>query len=140
MAATVRAKKTATKRPPRRPIPAPEPEAEPSPLDAASTGEFEVLRLTRRTDRAEERVSLFSIDDTMYSVTKKPGVNVGLQFLHLFRTQGEAPATDYLLDKLLGPEGYAALREYDDLTPAQFRQICQIAIKLALGSLELPKE
>jgi hypothetical protein len=142
MAAKVTATKTAAKRTPRRPAPppAPEPELEESPLDPGGSGEFEVLRLTTKADRPEERVPLFYIDDTMYSVAKKPGVNVGLQFMHLYRTQGEAVATDYVLDKLLGSEGYTALLGYDDLTPQQLQQICQIAVKLALGSLELPKE
>ena len=142
MAAKVTAtKKAAARRParPRVPAPVPEPEPEASPLDPGS-GEFEVLRLTRRTDRTEERVPLFYIDDVEYTVAKRPNVNVGLQMMHLFRTQGEAAATDYVLDKLLGADGYAALREYDDLTPAQFKHICQVAVKLALGSLELPKE
>lgn len=142
MAARVTAKKTAAKRPSRPRVPAPvaEPEPESSPLDPGAGGEFEVLRLTRRTDRAEEREPLFYIDDVEYTILKRPSPNVGLQCLHLFRTQGDGVATDYVLAKLLGPEGYAALREYDDLTPPQYKQICQIAIKRALGSLEVPKE
>jgi hypothetical protein len=143
MAATVTAKKTAAKRTARRPAPAPVPEVEQeqesSPLDPGA-GEFEVLRLTRRGDRVEERVPLFYIDDAEYTVLKRPNPNVGLKFLHLFSTRGEAVATDYVLGKLLGPEGYAALLEYDDLTPEQFKHICQVAVRLAVGSMELPKE
>lgn len=139
MAARVTAKKTAPKRPSRQLAPAPAPEPESSPLDPGA-GEFEVLRLTRSADRAEERVPLFYIDDVEYTVAKRPNVNVGLQMMHLFRTQGEAAAQDYVLEKMIGSEGYAALREYDDLTPQQFKHIAQVVVKLALGSLELPKE
>jgi hypothetical protein len=46
---------------------------------------------------------------------------------------------DYLLAKLLGEDGYRALREYDDLTAEQFQQITEIASRLTLGALELPK-
>ena len=142
MTAKVTAKKTPAKRTsrPRTPTPAPAPEPEPSPLDPGAGGEFEVLRLTRRTDRAEEREPLFYIDDVEYTILKRPSPSIGLQCLHLFRTQGDGVATDYVLAKLLGPEGYAALRDYDDLTPQQYKQICQVAIKRALGSLEVPKE
>lgn len=139
MAVRVTAKKTAPKRPSRQLAPAPAPEPESSPLDPGA-GEFEVLRLTRSADRAEERVPLFYIDDVEYTVAKRPNVNVGLQMMHLFRTQGEAAAQDYVLEKMIGSEGYAALREYDDLTPQQFKHIAQVVVKLALGSLELPKE
>ncbi|MGW3196350.1 hypothetical protein ACWDBD_17525 [Streptomyces sp. NPDC001118] len=143
MAAKVTAsKKTAAKRPPRprtlSPAPAPE-ESEPSPLDPGA-GEFEVLRLTRRPDRAEERVPLFYIDDVEYTVVKRPHVNVGLKMLELLRTEGEPAAQAYVLGKLLGPEGYAALLDYDDLTAEHYSHICKVAARLALGSLELPKE
>lgn len=142
MAAKVTAsKKTAAKRPsrPRVPAPAPEPEPESSPLDPGA-GEFEVLRLTRSPDRAEERVPLFYIDDVEYTVVKRPNVNVGLQMLELLRTEGEPAAQAYVLGKLLGPEGYAALLDYDELTAEQYSHICRVAARLALGSLELPKE
>lgn len=141
MATNIKATKTAARTTARRPArrPAPTPAPEPSPFDPPGS-EFEVLRLTTRTDRDEERVPLFYIDDREYSVARRPGVNVGMQFLHLYRTQGEVAATDYVLGRLLGEDGYRALREYDDLSVEQFRQICQVVIKLALGPLELPKE
>jgi hypothetical protein len=66
-------------------------------------------------------------------------MNVGLQFLHLSRDQDDSAAMDYLLAKLLGEDGYRALREYDDLTAEQFQQITEIASRLTLGALELPK-
>lgn len=132
MATTVKAGKTATKRS------TPVSEPEPSVLEQSGS-DFEVLRLTTRKDAPSERVPLFYIDDTEYSVAKKPGVNVGLQFMHLHRTEGETAAVDYLLGKLLGEDGYRALREYEDLTPEQFQQITEIATKLTLGAMELPK-
>lgn len=143
MTAKVTAKKTAVKRTtPRRPAPAPvsEPEPEVSPLDPGSTGEFEVLRLTRSTDQTEERVPLFYIDDVEYTVLKRPHANVGLKMLDLLRTQGEPAAQAYVLSKLLGPDGYAALLDYDELEPEHYAHICKVAARLALGSLELPKE
>lgn len=142
MTAKVTAKKTPAKRPSRPRVPAPvaEPEPEASPLDPGAGGEFEVLRLTRHTDRTEERVPLFYIDDVEYTVLKRPNANVGLKMLELLRTQGEPAAQAYVLSKLLGPDGYAALLDYDDLEPEHYAHICKVAARLALGSLELPKE
>lgn len=143
MAARVTAKKTAAKRTaPRRPAPAPapEPEVEESPFDLGGAGEFEVLRLTTKKDRVEEREPLFYIDDVEYTIAKRPSPSVGLKCLHLFRTRGDGVATDYVLAKLLGSEGYQALLDYDDLEPEEYEQICKIAVRRALGSLEVPKE
>lgn len=138
MAARVTATKTATKRTPaRRPAPAPAPEPA---VPEQPSGEFEVLRLTTSKKREEERVPLFYIDDREYTIPRRPRMNIALQFMHIAREQNGDAAMDYLLEKLLGEEGYRALRDYDDLEPEEFRQITAIAYKLTLGALELPKE
>ena len=127
MAATVRATK---KSPPKRP-------ARTAP--ALADEEYEVIRLDAEPDETEERVPLFYIGDTEYTVVKRPGMNIGLQYLHLARTSGQEIAVDYLLGKLLGDDGYRALREYDGLKPKDFERICEVAARLTLGALELPK-
>lgn len=132
MAARVTAtKKTPAKRPAR---PQPTPAIEPA------SDSFEVLRLTTSSKANEERVPVFYIDDVEYTIPARPRMNIALQFMHLAREQGDSQAMDYLLGKLLGEEGYRALREYDDLLPEQFTQITEIATKLTLGALELPKD
>jgi hypothetical protein len=124
---------------PIRKAPAKRPALPPAPTaNGSNATEFEPPRLTTSTE-PPDRVTLFYIDDREYSVTLKPGVNVGLRYLHLVRTVGENQAMDYLLEKLLGSEGYQALMDYDDLTSEQFQQICEVASKLTLGALEPPK-
>lgn len=132
MAATVKAAK---KPPAKTRRPEPQPTAEPD-------DGFEVLRLTTQPeeDDAEgRRVPLFYIDDHCYTIAARPRMNVALQFMRLSRHQSDTAAMDYLLDQLLGEDGYQALREYDQLTPKQFQHITRIASELALGALELPK-
>ena len=134
MAATVRAGKSAAKRSTARP----KASAAPKPVEHSTDGGFEVLRLTTKSD-PEERVPLFYIDDREYTIPKRPRMNIALEFMHLARERNDSAAMDYLLEKLLGKEGYQALRDYDDLTPQQFQQITDIATRLTLGALELPK-
>jgi hypothetical protein len=134
MAAKITAKKATAKRPSARP----RPQIEAPPVSAVADP-VEIPRLTTRTEPAE-RVPLFYIDDVEYSVTRSPGVNIGLKYLHLQRTQGEQNAIAFLLEKLLGSEGFLALLEYDDLTAEQFQEICRIASDLTVGALELPKD
>lgn len=131
MAAKVTASKTSPKRP-ARPKP---PQSAPG---AAEDGP-EVLRLTTSKDSSEKRVPVFYIDDVEYTIPARPRMNIALQFMHNSRELGDSQAMDYLLGKLLGEDGYRALREYDDLTPEQFAQITEIASRLTLGALEPPK-
>ncbi|RPE39741.1 hypothetical protein EDD90_2758 [Streptomyces sp. Ag109_O5-1] len=124
-------KKTAAKRPPRKTAPAPV-------VEPAEDGP-EVVRLTTDPDKAEVRIPLFSIDGKEYSIPARPRLNVALQFMHMTRKQGDTTAMDFLLEKLLGTDGYQALREYDALTPEHFAKITAIASEVTLGALEAPK-
>jgi hypothetical protein len=101
-------------------------------------GGFEPLRLSSNSEPAE-RVPLFYINDTEYSINARPGVNIALQYLHTYRAEGDTVATAHLLERLLGIEGFQALMNFDDLTMEQFNQICAIAVQLTLGAIEAPK-
>jgi hypothetical protein len=144
MAATVKATKTAAKRPAAKPAAAkraaPRTRKALPPVAPLPEADFEMIRLVSSPEAERPRVPLFSIDDTVYSIEAKPGMNIALEALHLFRTGGELAAIDFLLNRLLGDAGYRALREYDELTPAQFMQIGEIAMRITLGGLELPKD
>ena len=96
-----------------------------------------MIELTRSGEgESPEMVDLFSIDGKTYQVPAKPRVNVALQYLTLSREHGEQMAQMMLLEKLLGPEGYKALSEYDELTPEQLREVSDFAAKLTLGAVE----
>lgn len=89
-----------------------------------------------KADGPVEMVDLFSIGETTFQVPAKPRVNVALQLLTDTREHGEMLAQMMLLEKLLGPEGYAALSNYDELTTEQLQQVSELASKLTLGALE----
>lgn len=135
MAATIKAaSKSAAKRTTKTTASKP-----PAVQEVAGGLDFQPPRLTSSSPTEAPRVPLFYIDDVEYCISARPGVNVGLKFMDLHRTQGEYVAISYLLERLLGTEGYHALLEHDGLTPAQFQQICEIAAQLVLGALEAPK-
>jgi hypothetical protein len=122
---------------PKRP-PARRPKAPAAPVVSPATG-FEVLRLVTTPGTQAETVPLFSIDGVEYSIVRKPKVNIGLKYLHLAATQGEAMAIAYLLPKLLGEEGFLALCEYDDLEEAHLQFVMKTASDIAMGVAEVPK-
>lgn len=134
MTAKVTAKKSTPKRPPARPRP-----AAPAPVEAVDGPQ--VLRFDADTEdvEPEEREPLFYIGDREYTIPKVMRTNDALECLHQFRTQGEALAVDFLLERLLGEEAYTALRSYRRLRSADLARIIEIAQERMMGAAEAPK-
>jgi hypothetical protein len=100
----------------------------------------EILKLSTDQEMPkEDRVPLFSIDGTTYSLLRNPPPTVGLRYMHLARTSSIQAATDYLLEVMLGAEGYEALMNYEQLTREQFDWVMDQAIKRSLGPKDRPK-
>lgn len=99
---------------------------------------YVVLELSSDDVVNEERIPLFSIDGTEYTMPAEVPGYVALEATDLWATQGEAVSTRWLMRELLGDEGYAALRACKTITKAQVRQVMQIMVKHALGD-EDPK-
>lgn len=97
---------------------------------------YEPVEMVTTGGAVADRVPIFSIDGVAYTIPAKPRPALALRFLHNRRTVGEDDATDILLEELLGPDGYKALREYDELTTEQLKSVFTIAQKVALGALE----
>jgi len=117
-------------------MPRPDPEEEPQDEDAPK-----ILRLTTsRKGTARKRAPLFYIDDTEYTTEVNPSPARGLKYLHLLRTEGADVATQYMLETLIGKDGYEALMDYEDLTDEQLEQVITAASKIMLGAVEGPKE
>lgn len=81
-------------------------------------------------------LDLFSIDGVTYQIPAKPRVNIALKYLWHARQYGEDRAAAELLESLLGPKGFQALVEYDDLKPEQFMSILAAAQTVTLGAME----
>jgi hypothetical protein len=56
------------------------------------------------------------------------------------RTQGEASGASYMLEALLGAEGYNALLNFDDLTEEDLEKIVNIAFGLVAGAMDKAKK
>jgi len=101
----------------------------------------QIVALRSVPDQPEpERVEAFSINGTVYSINTKPKTNTALKYVHLARTKGSEIAIDYMLETLLGKEGYEALIDFDDLTEDDLKAVIDSASKIMAGALETPKE
>lgn len=98
--------------------------------------DFEPVELSSEVPE-EDRVPLFSIDGTVYTVPKFVPQGVSLEFVRLNRTEGEAVASVRLLERMLGPESYEALEQCPTLDDKQMQKIIDMAQKLAFGKAEV---
>lgn len=108
--------------------------------ELSGSGVPEIVALRSATDRPAPKMQpAFSIDGVVYSIDAAPKMSTGLKYVHLARTQGTEIAIDFMLETLLGKEGYEALIEFDDLTEEQLKQVITGASRIMAGALEDPK-
>lgn len=93
-----------------------------------------VIALKANKNRVEERITLFSIDDTEYTIPSSVRPNKGLQIMHVFRQQGETAGVSFMLETILGTDGYNALMNFDDLEDEDLETIVEVAFKLVQDS------
>lgn len=106
---------------------------------------FEPIRFDDETPE-DIRVTLFyGNDGTPYTVLANPSSGIALEFLHLARQAGgsdlgQALAMDWMYERMLGEDGYAALRRVRSADPSKFAKITAIVTRIANGPLEIPKD
>lgn len=102
--------------------------------------DVDVLRLSTKDEKPQvEMVTLFEIDDNVFQVPKNPSPTVGLRYLKLCKTEGLESGAYFLLNHMLGEEGYEALMDYEQLTDDQYDFILTAAIRISTGKTERPK-
>jgi hypothetical protein len=91
----------------------------------------------KSSGKAAERVVLFTIDASEYTVPKKPGANITLKFLNEMRkSNNEMFAALGLLEAMLGKDKYNELLEFEELDDATLGQILEQVVKLAMDRVE----
>lgn len=110
----------------------------PRPVAAVKDGDTpNVVRLTTSAAPVEvEKVPLFEIDGVEYGMPARIGPNVGLKALRIARTQGSDVAEAWLLEEVLGGEGYEALMNFNALEVEDLEQIMSIVQKHVMGQAE----
>lgn len=88
----------------------------------------------------DERIEVFSLGGTTYTVPADPGPAFALRYLSKVREFGDDAAADYLLEAMLGDEGYKALSGFSNLKESQLLTVFQVCLDIALGAMEGPKD
>jgi hypothetical protein len=115
---------------------------DPGIIDPALTdvGDPKIVSLRSAKNPAPDaRVPAFRINGVTYSILTKPRVNQGIKYVHLARTRGQEIAIDYMLEVLLGRDGYEALMDFDDLTEEDLTAVITAASRIMAGPVEAPK-
>jgi hypothetical protein len=99
---------------------------------------YAVLKLSSGDAVNEDRIPLFSIDGTEYTMPAEPLGYIGIEATHLWATESPAAATDWLMTEMLGEEGFTALRTCKTITRAQYNQVVKIVVDHVYGD-EDPK-
>lgn len=107
------------------------------PLNGTDSGlDFEPIHIAADEDVPDERVPLFYIGDTEYTIPKEIPKGVALQYLRHAAERGHELATAPLLVRVLGEDAYEALEQSKGLTDEQLEKIVEIIVNLALGKQE----
>jgi hypothetical protein len=98
--------------------------------------DFEPIRIAADDDVEEERVPLFYIGDTEYTIPKHIPKGVALQYLRHASEGGHELATAPLLIRVLGEDAYMALEQSKALKDDELERIIDIIVRQALGTQE----
>lgn len=99
-----------------------------------NVSEFKPITLESSGEEVEE-VTLFVLDGEEYKIPTKVGHNITLQAMEIYANTGNPDAaTMFALKTLLGPKGWHALKNFDELEEADFEAICKVADKIVMGS------
>lgn len=85
------------------------------------------------TDEPVETVHLFTLNGIDYHVPREPDATVALKFLRMRRTDPTA-AQGWMLEQIVGEEGYTALMEWPGLRTRHLVQILAAVEKLAVDA------
>ncbi|MFM9635981.1 hypothetical protein [Streptomyces turgidiscabies] len=97
---------------------------------------FEPIHIPADDDVEEERVPLFYVGDTEYTIPREIPPGAALQYLRQARESGHELATPPLLIRVLGKDAYMALEQSKAITEDQLERIVKLIVDLALGQAE----
>lgn len=103
---------------------------------AAATPSFEPIRIPANDEVPEERVPIFYIGETEYTVPASIPAGVALEYLRISAAAGSDAASGVILTRVLGEEAYTALEQARGLTGGQLMQIVQLVVDRAMGAME----
>lgn len=85
---------------------------------------------------AAERIDVFAIDTTTYSIPKEMDGGALLRYLDDCAEIGESAAMAHLIRELLGEAAYEALIGFEGIKPAQIKELFDLIEEHAMGQMD----
>lgn len=76
---------------------------------------------------------LFTVDDKEYFLWVNPPASVGLAYLKRVKTKGQEDAAVWLLEQMIGEDGYEALTNLPNLKEEDLDRIMEICKQYSMG-------
>jgi hypothetical protein len=130
-------KRAPSRRAPAKPKPGPEAPAATPDEPPADIVAADALTITTTPWIPSRRVVIFYVDGKPYSVPETPPANWALNYMDAIRRHGELIASTWLMETMLGTEGYNVLRSNRDMTD---EQLAQVVVKIQDQLGKGPKE
>lgn len=115
-----------------RPRPRPQRDEEPD-EDEYDDG---ILRLGEDDEEKPRYEVLFRLDGKEWEAVANPSASLMLRYLDRLRKWGPNPAISWLLEELVGTEGYEALLTSPKVTQKDFAAVSRAAVRIVMGDGE----
>lgn len=94
----------------------------------------EVVHFTSAAPEEEQKFeTLFTVDDKEYALWINPPASVGLAYLKMVKEENTEAAAVWLLEQMIGEDGYEALMGLPDLKEEDLTRIMKICKQYSMG-------
>ena len=115
------------------------PRRRPAPRDEEPEDDYEddgILRLGEDEAEKPRHEVLFRLDGKEYEAVANPSASLMLRYLDRMRKWGPNPAISWLLEEMVGAEGYEALLTSPKVTQKDFAAVSRAAVRIVMGDGE----
>ena len=115
------------------------PRRRPAPRDEEPEDDYEddgILRLGEDEAEKPRHEVLFRLDGKEYEAVANPSASLMLRYLDRLRKWGPNPAISWLIEELVGAEGYEALLTSPKVTQKDFAAVSRAAVRIVMGDGE----
>lgn len=95
-----------------------------------------ILKSAQKSAEEIEMEPVFELDGELYQIPKRPSAGMALGYLEVQTQRGPDAAIHWMMIKVLGEEGYEALRDHPELERGELDAIINHIEKRVLGGME----
>lgn len=95
-----------------------------------------MIEIKTNPEAVKDREALFSLDGVEYSIPKVIGAETSLQALEMFRTEHEFAVIAWMMETVIGRDGWKALRTAKGLDPKDLAAVIEAVRERVMAPIE----